>query len=153
MFTVFLPLFLQSSHPEKVACNHKQMTRDKGFICLTVSIPHGQVHRHPVPTPGTPRAPWPCSRPGRGWPPGGRRPGSVGGCPGTKHRFRETQVILTVKHTPATYCITLCCSSLITSCVLCKPSTSSDKITPQMALLRTVKMINKMTLKTKQIQS
>lgn len=60
-------------------------------ICITVFIssPHGQVHRHLARIPGTPRAPWPCSRPGRGWPPGGRRPGSASGCPDTKQIQRE----------------------------------------------------------------
>lgn len=63
----------------------KDTTKDKDYICITVIIPHGRVHRHPAPTPGTPRAPWPGSTPGIGWPPGGRRPGSAGGCPDTKH--------------------------------------------------------------------
>lgn len=59
-------------------------TKDKGSICISVFIPHGQVHRHLGLTPGTPTALWPGSTPGRGWPPAGRRPGSAGGCPDTE---------------------------------------------------------------------
>lgn len=58
--------FLQISHPEKGGCNDKQTAKGKVSFAMTVFIPHGQVHKHPALTPGTPTAPWLCSRPGRG---------------------------------------------------------------------------------------
>lgn len=65
------------------------------FFCASclVFIPHGPVRRHQAPTPDTPRAPWLCSRPDRGWPPAGRRPGSAGGCPDTGARQSETESV------------------------------------------------------------
>lgn len=98
MFLEFQPLLLQSSHPEKIQTTHGQ-----GHV-VCVSIPHGQVHKRPAQTPGTPKAPWPCSRPGRGWPPGGRRPGSADGRLDTK----QSQGVKQIRHS-------------IVSCVLCNP--------------------------------
>ena len=123
---------LSLSHTHK----HMRTAKETSFISKTDFIPHGQVHRHPAPTPGTPRAPWPCSRPGRGWLPGGRRPGNAGGCPDTKQKI-HTEFS---NNTLSICCLTKCCTSLITSCALCKTYS-------------TVNIMNKITWQRKEIKN